>query len=67
MTNAITEFPFCVVGMTEQEARKHCVDNDLVFRCIQRDGGKLVVTRDLRADRINVAIENGIVTRAYIG
>ena len=67
MKSAITEFPFCVIGMTEQEARKHCVDSDVVFRCIQRDGSKLVVTRDLRGDRINVAIENGIVTRAYIG
>ena len=67
MKSSVTEFPFCVISMTEQEARKMCIDNDFIFRCIERDGGKPTVHRDLRSDRINVAIENGIVTRAYIG
>ena len=67
MKTNITEFPFCVVGLTEQDARKHCVDNDFVFRCIERDGSKPIIHRDLRPDRINAAINNGIVIRAYIG
>ena len=65
--SGITEFPFCLIGMTEEKARKHCVDNDFLFRCVERDGKKKVTTRDLRMDRINVAIENNIIARAYVG
>lgn len=65
--SSVTEFPFCLVGMTEQEARKHCVDNDFIFRCVERDGKKTVTTRDLRMDRMNVAIEQSTIKRAFVG
>lgn len=65
--NGITEFPFCLVGESELNARKLCVDNDFVFRCVERNGNKVSITRDIRVDRINVAVENDIITRAYIG
>lgn len=65
--NGMTEFPFCLVGASEIEARKYCIDNDFIFRCIERDGNKLSITRDIRIDRINVALNNGFVVRAYIG
>ena len=67
MKNVLTEFPFCLVGMTEQQARKHCVDNDLLFRCVERDGGKVSHGRDARIDRISTAIENGMIARAWFG
>lgn len=67
MKNVLTEFPFCLIGMTEQQARKHCVDNDLLFRCVERDGQPVSRTRDARIDRISTAIENGIIARAYFG
>lgn len=53
--------------MTEQQARKHCVDNDLLFRCVERDGQSVSHKRDARIDRISTAIENGIIARAYFG
>lgn len=65
--NGVTEFPFCLVGMTEEAARKLCIDDDFIFRCFERDGNKIATTRDIRFDRINVAIENNMIIRAYIG
>ena len=67
MKNVLTEFPFCLIGMTEQQARKHCVDNDLLFRCVERDSQPVSHKRDARIDRISTAIENSIVIRAYFG
>jgi len=67
MKNVLTEFPFCLIGMTEQQARKHCVDNDLLFRCVERDGQSVSHKRDARIDRISTAIENGVIARAYFG
>jgi len=43
MKNVLTEFPFCLIGMTEQQARKHgrdaridrisaAIDNDIIAR-----------------------------------
>jgi hypothetical protein len=67
MKNVLTEFPFCLIGMSEQQARKRCVDNDLLFRCVEKDGQSVSHKRDARIDRISAAIDNGIVTRAYFG
>jgi hypothetical protein len=67
MKNVLTEFPFCLIGMTEQQARKHCVDNDLLFRCVERNGSKVSHGRDARIDRISAAIDNDIIARAWFG
>jgi hypothetical protein len=53
--------------MTEEDARKHCVDNDLLFRCVERNGDKVSHGRDARIDRISAAIENNMIVRAWFG
>jgi hypothetical protein len=63
----VTEIPFCLVGMTEEEARKRTNDEHMLFRVAERDGQRQGRTIDWRTDRITVAIENGVVSRAHIG
>jgi hypothetical protein len=65
--NTITELPFCLIGLTEEEALKRVTDESLIFKVFERDGKKVKRIFDWRTDRINVAIENGIVVRAHIG
>jgi len=63
----ITEIPFCLIGMSEEEARKRVNDESMLFRVAERDGTRQGRTIDWRTDRVTVAVENGIVQRAHIG
>lgn len=36
-------------------------------RVVSKDGKPYVVTRDFRPDRINISIDNGIITKATCG
>lgn len=59
--------PAEVFGLEQAVATKKCLDDGLTVRIIEIDGEKMVCTRDLRFDRMNLAIEDGLVFRAYIG
>ena len=37
------------------------------YRIVKRDGESFPVTMDYRMDRINLEIENGVITNASIG
>lgn len=56
-----------LMGNTAEEARKICNENNLEFRITLEDGKSYVITDDLRVDRINAHIENGIVTKVNRG
>lgn len=36
-------------------------------RTVRQDENYFVVTHDLRFDRLNLEVDNGIITKAYIG
>jgi len=52
-------------GFDDEDTKK--VLGGLRFRIV-RDGSNFpIVTEDLRFDRLNIEIDNGIITKAYIG
>lgn len=63
----MNELPFCLIGMTEANARKRVNDDNLLFRVAERDGKREGRTIDWRTDRITVAVANGVIQRAHIG
>lgn len=50
-----------IVGMTEAGAEQHLRTMGYTIRCTNRDNCPLPVLADVRPDRINVVIENGMV------
>lgn len=56
-----------LIGMREDDAQRLIHACGGIMRVTRRDKNDVVVTRDLRRDRINVHVENGRVTKASIG
>jgi hypothetical protein len=56
-----------IIGMTVEEADRVVTDAGASTRTLEIDGEGLAGTDDWRTDRINLAVANGIVTRAWIG
>ncbi|WPH57680.1 hypothetical protein [Mycobacterium phage WXIN] len=57
-----------LVGMVEDKAIVEAYNEGFnVVRVLSRDGENFLVTRDLRADRVNFRIENDVVIEASIG
>jgi hypothetical protein len=51
-----------LVGEPVEEASSIARSRGFTLRTVARDGEELVVTQDLRLDRVNVAVEDGAVT-----
>lgn len=49
------------VCLSIKDARELAEKNKKIVRVIVEDGEPLIVTCDLRSDRINVEVENGVV------
>ncbi len=60
-------FPESLLGKEEVVAVSEITTKNLRSRIRRRDKESFIVTADLRADRVNLEIDNGRVTRAYIG
>jgi hypothetical protein len=59
-----------VIGMSEAEAIETIAgisSEPLTSRIVRRDEESFMITMDYRTDRINLQIDNGIVTTANIG
>ena len=59
-----------MIGMSEEEAIQTIEgisSEQLTARVVRRDAENFAVTLDYRLDRINLEIDNGIVTKAFIG
>lgn len=56
-----------VIGMAESGATVVIERAGFTVRVVARDGETFMVTRDLRADRVNVVVVAGVVTDAYMG
>jgi hypothetical protein len=62
-----TELLETLIGMSETDAYKLCKENGYASRTTIEDGKPYIITCDLRFDRVNFEIENGLVTKANIG
>jgi PBP1b-binding outer membrane lipoprotein LpoB len=59
-----------VIGMTEEEAIQTIEgisSEQLIARVVRRDDEFYPMTMDYRINRINLEIDNGLVTKTYIG
>lgn len=56
-----------LVGKPFGEAKDYAIARGLDFRVTSKDGFPRIVTCDLKADRVNVAIVDGIVTEVSLG
>ena len=55
------------VGWSEAEARILLGKYGLTTRVLRRDSNPYIVTADLRTNRVNIEVDNGVVTKAYRG
>lgn len=62
-----TADPSGLVGVPEDQAMAQAAANGWVYRVAERDGAQLMLTADYSDHRVNVAILNGVVVRAWIG
>ena len=58
------EFDF-LLGLTEKEADDELRDQGFFVRAVWEDGEHLICTADIRADRLNVAVEDGKIIRVF--
>jgi hypothetical protein len=56
-----------LVGLTEEEATKLAESNGWAVRVVSRDGESFPITMDYRTDRVNLTVENGVVTAVSVG
>lgn len=56
-----------LVGMPEEDATKLVETHHMRTRVTFRDGNALIVTADLRTDRVNLSVVDGVVTQARVG
>jgi hypothetical protein len=59
-----------VIGMTEEEAIQTIESvegEEVTYRVTRRDDENYAMTMDYRINRINLEIDNGIVTKTFIG
>lgn len=56
-----------LVGLTEDEALKLAESNGWFVRVVERDGESFPATADYQEFRVNLTVENGVVTQVTIG
>jgi hypothetical protein len=56
-----------LVGLSENQAATTAASKGMDFRVAERDGIEQMLTADYNPDRVNVAVTDGIVTRAWMG
>ncbi len=56
-----------LVGKTEDQATSEIESASHEVRVVSRDGQQFPATRDYRGERVNLTIDNGVVTAATIG
>ncbi len=50
------------IGLSESDAINKATEENRNYRVVEKDGQGFVVTEDLRPDRLNFQITNGMVT-----
>ncbi len=66
--NTLQEFAKAnVIGQAVEHAANICTQNGFVYRWVAVDGRHLMVTQDIKPDRIGFTINDGIVTDVQVG
>ena len=56
-----------LVGMTEEDAVQLIESHQMLSRVVCRDGEYLIVTMEIRTDRVDLTITDGVITAANVG
>lgn len=56
-----------IIGKNTKEGKDLANFNGYYFVTVRVDGERFFITQELRSDRIQVEIDNGIITKAIIG
>jgi hypothetical protein len=67
MSCDIKEAKIKVLGMDFKEAGEFLLDNGITPRLASLNGHSYLLTMEMDADRLNLIIENDIVTDTFIG
>jgi hypothetical protein len=54
-----------VLGKTEEEGVKYLKENGVNYRVVRKDDTNYVVTCDFVSDRVNVELDNDVITYCY--
>ncbi len=55
------------IGRQFSEVQKEFETQNQILRIVAQDGEAMAITADYRSDRLNVAVEKGVITEAYFG
>lgn len=55
------------IGRQLSEVQKEFETQNQILRIVAQDGEAMAITADYRPDRLNVAVEKGVITDAYFG
>lgn len=67
LTYDLEEVTETLVGMTIEDAEALAAENDWIIRQVRVDGEDRPMTMDLRYNRINVAVDDGVITEVISG
>lgn len=56
-----------LIGLTIEEGIKLCTENGYNVRITREDSRNFIITMDVRFNRINLELDNGIITKCHIG
>jgi len=56
-----------LIGLPKEYAFKLCKENNIPYRVVMEDSNYSFITHDLRFDRLNLKISNGIIIDCYLG
>lgn len=56
-----------IIGLDLKSAEEIIKSRDLSYRIVRIDGTNFIITDDLKLDRLNLEIENGIIVNCYGG
>lgn len=67
MEKANEEMAKTYIGRQLSEVQKEFETQNQILRIVAQDGEAMAITADYRPDRLNVAVEKGVITDAYFG
>lgn len=56
-----------IIGLDLKSAEQIIKSKDLSYRIVRIDDTNFIITRDLKLDRLNLEIENGVIVNCYGG
>lgn len=59
--------PDSLIGMPLEKVQAACDAAEVMHRAVEIDGEPQIVTKDYRPERLNFAVENGMVTKVNKG